>query len=1417
MSRKAEDMEWQEKLAGLSGEQRALLALRLARRAAEGSQGEPRSPTIPVRPGERHEAFPLTDLQEAYWLGRSGAFEMGDVASHSYVEIDGHALDLPRAERALQRVIDRHDMLRAVILPDGRQRVLESVEPYAIEALDLRQRDPEDVRRRLERVRGEMSHRILPSDRWPLFEVRAALLPEGKTRLFIGLDALIFDAWSARVFLGEWARFYAEPDWAPDPLSLAFRDHVLAVQAERASEAFSEARRYWESRVDELPPAPRLPAAIDHDEARPRFVRRQACLSPEAWGHVKTRAAAIGISEAAALLAAYAEVLSIWSGSPRFTVSVPQFNRPPWHPEINDVIGEFASFVLLEVDNRGSDSFAARARRHQERLWEDLDHSRFTGVRVLRELARRRGETGGVLMPVVFTSLPAEPAEAEGTPWAALGEVVYVNNQSSQVWLDNHVYEKDGALLCDWDTVDARFPPGLPQRMLDAFVDLLRLLGADAEMWEASRSEITGRLLGDELEARDLFQGRVEPVPDLRAHDPFLKRAAEDPRATAVVAPDRTLSYGELLGLANLWGHRLRGLGARPNEPVAIVMEKGWEQIVAVLGILQSGAPYLPIDADEPIVRLHQVLESGRVKLVLTQQHLKRRLAWPVGVRCLCVAGDEPGEEGGTAAESCPSAAQGTEDLAYVLFTSGSTGDPKGVKIGHRGLLNAIQATNREFGIGRRDSVLALTALHHDMSAYDILGVLAAGGAIVVPEASRRREPEHWLELLVGREVTLWNSVPAMMEMMLEFAAGRSEACVPSLRRVFLGGDWISLSLPERLRAVAPNARLVSVGGPTETTLWNIWYPVDAVDGAWRSIPYGRPIANTRYHILSAELDDCPTWVTGEMCVSGVGLAQGYWDDEDLTGEKFVVHPRTGQRIYRTGDLGRFLPDGNIEILGRIDSQVKVRGHRIEPGEVEAALRSHARVREAVVVPVGERGEKRELAAYVVGEDGSLPSPEELRAFLAERLPRHMIPAQLVPLDHLPLTRNGKIDRRSLPDPAVATAPTERPAAAATETSEAARKILGIVETVLDVERVDPLSNLLEYGANSIDMVRIGNQLEEAFGTRPRIEELFRLQSVAELIDYFETGEADPIPRAGATLGSAAPLAGSGGERRDVDAIIASFRTLHGPEEREEFKRSQPGIRGDLESEPFVELVRPDACVTYAADYATRRSRRHFSLMPIEFERFGRFLSCLAEGSLHGEPKYLYASPGGLYATQVYLHIKPGRVEEVSGGTYYYHPVHHRLVSLTPNAVLDREIHIPFINTPIFDEAAFSLFLVAELAAIAPSYGRHSVRFVTLEAGIMAHLLETGAPPEGIGLCQIGSVDFERVAPLLKLRESHLLVHSLLGGRCPAGGQQPSESAGREEKAHIERALERIGELSAEQVEGLLRARREATEEDGRA
>jgi|GEM_PF-597043 len=947
----------------------AEMAAEIARRRAELTTSylsETQVSTITSDPAHLHVPFPLNDVQQAYWIGRQGFYELGNVASHSYVEIDFPELDLERLNLAVNLLIARHDMLRSIVLADGTQQILESVPPYRIEIADLRGAATRGADAHLLTVREEMSHQVLATDCWPLFDIRASQLTGG-VRIHFGLDYLIADAWSVGIIFREIFAFYDNPELKLPALEFSFRDWVLAEIAQQSSESHQKAERYWRERLPSLPPAPELPLATSPDALRsPRFVRRARRLNPEVWERVKKLGARAGLTPSGILLGAFSEILTAWSKSPRFTINVTLFNRPPHHPQINELVGDFTSLILLAIDGARATSLGLRARAVQEQLWKDLEHRSFSGVQVLRELTRIQGRPDASIAPVVFTSTLGQNnlhtgAFAAGTEPREQNEPGYSITQTPQVWLDHQIGERDDALVYNWDAVEDLFYPGVLDDMWNAYNSLLESL-AEEETWQEMERPWLPKA---QLERRRAVNSTEAPVREGLLHSLFEEQAKERPEQAAVIAAGRTLSYQQLERLSSHIGQRLRQLGAQPNKLVAVVMEKGWEQVVAVLAILKSGAAYLPINPALPTERLQHLLREGEVSWVLTQPEVEQRVTWPEDVSRLCVEWSEPSNE----VTLVP--VQGAGDLAYVIFTSGSTGQPKGVMIDHRGALNTIIDVNTRFQVSAGDRVLALSSLSFDLSVYDIFGILGAGGTIVIPEAGATRDPEHWLELVRREGVTIWNSVPALMEMMEQYVSGQGAGELESLRVVMLSGDWIPLSLPERVKRLSPGAQVISMGGATEASIWSIIHEIKEVGADWASIPYGKPMVNQRFHVLNEMLEECPEWVAGQLYIGGVGLAQGYWRDEEKTRGSFIVHPGSGERLYRTGDMGRYQPDGEIEFLGREDLQVKIQGHRIELGEIEAALEQHAEVQTAVAVAVGKDRTNRRLVAYVVTKNGS--------------------------------------------------------------------------------------------------------------------------------------------------------------------------------------------------------------------------------------------------------------------------------------------------------------------------------------------------------------------------------------------------------------------------------------------------------------
>jgi len=1053
-------------------------------------------PALVPDPEHWYEPFPLTDVQQAYWVGRSGALELGNVATHVYEEIDCIDLDLPRLNRALCRVIERQPMLRAIVMPDGRQRVLPRVEPYRIEVMDLVGRPAAEAEEKLAGLRRRMSHQVLPSDRWPLFEVRASRLDERRTRIHWSFDLLLGDAWSFVLLFSDLSRFYWDPDLELPPLAVSQRDYILAELELRQSELYQRCVRYWQDRLATLSPAPELPLARRLSEIdQPHFTRRRLRLEEAAWTHLKARAGRIGVTPSGLLLAVFGEVLTVWSKSPRFTLNLTLFNRLPLHPQIDELVGDFTSLLLFEVDASGDDPFAARAQRLQRRLWEDLDHRSVSGIRVMRELARARGAAGQVAMPFVFTSVlglrpPGEERDADGAE-ALSGEIVYSISQTPQVLFDFQVSEVNGLLACNWDVVDEAFPDGLVDAMLDATHQFLAFLADGEEAWQ---SPVRGLLPAAQLELRRAVNATARPLPRQTLGGLFAAQAAQRPLQPAVLAPDRTLTYAELDRRSGRLARDLQWFGARPNRLVAVVLPKGWRQVVAVLAIARSGAAYLPIDPALPAERLLYLLAEGEAEIALCDRSTDAAVDWPAAVHRLWIEEEEgPGED----AAAPVAAAHGPDDLAYVIFTSGSTGQPKGVMIEHAAAVNTLLDINERFAVGPEDRVLALSSLSFDLSVYDVFGLLAAGGALVIPEPAEDREPSRWLELIGRHRVTIWNTVPALLQMLVEHVAGRRGLLAPSLRLAMLSGDWIPLGLPDRLKALVEAVQVVSLGGATEASIWSILYPIERVDPAWPSIPYGRPMANQTWDVLDHRLAPRPLWVPGELYIGGAGLARGYWRDEEKTRQRFLVDPGSGRRLYRTGDLGRYLPGGTIEFLGREDLQVKVQGHRIELGEIETALAQHPDVLQAVVVVLGDPRAERRLAACIVAVGGSAVE-EELASSLRRKLPVYMVPADWLFLDALPLTANGKVDRQAL----IRAAEDRRP-----DTRASHRRLLTLAEELLSGiccellgrERLDVDDDFFAAGGDSLKATQLASRVREVFDVELAVRQVFLAPTVAEL------------------------------------------------------------------------------------------------------------------------------------------------------------------------------------------------------------------------------------------------------------------------------------------------------------------------------
>ncbi len=936
---------------------------------------------------QRDESFPMTDIQKAYWMGRQGLFAL-NCAIRTYSELDGDDLDIERLDAAWAKVVARHEMLRVESRPNFTQRIRPADQcAYHLEVIDLRNEPAERREHQLLELRTkQLAHTFKPEE-WPPFRIVVARIDEKKTRLVFDVDLMSVDGGSVSIVLNDWLRFYSRPDEPPPPLHYSYREYATTTQSDHheGSEVFQRALGYWREYVRTLPAAPQLPTIRQPGSVRDSvFGRKQAKLDAARWSRLKAVAARRNITPTCAVLAAFQEVLGAWSASRRFTLNVTLLNRLPVHPQVGEVVGDFTSILLLGIDGE-TGPLLERFTRIQDTLLAHMDHAAVSGVRVLQEYAQFSGVHDGAAFPIVFTSFINGQMDGIAN-LKKLGNAVYAVTNTPQVTLDHQVYEADGGLDLNWDFVEGIFPEGMLDAMLASYRSLLEQLADDERLWEADRPELAPK---SELAARARVNETARPLAAKCLHQLFLDRVPSRGSHPAVVCGARSLGYDELERASGQAARWLRDGGARPGELVAVVMEKGWEQVVGSLAALRAGAAYLPIDPSLPPERVRWLLEDGDVRLAVTQTRVDGSVAWPEGVRRLAV--DAPLDEGTQERlRGVPiDASGGLENLAYVLYTSGSTGTPKGVMIEHRNAANTVLAVNELYGVGPDDRVLALSSLSFDLSVYDLWGTLAAGGTVVMPEAGSWRDPAYLADLMVRERVSVWNSVPALMEIFIEHVAKRSGSLPDALRLVFFSGDRIPTSLPPRVREVLPRARVISLGGPTETSIWSVTHP-DIDSRPWcDSIPYGRPLPNQTIDVLDETLAPCPVWVAGEIYIGGQGVGRGYWKNRERTEAAFLEHPRTGERIYKSGDRGRWLPDGTIEILGRTDFQVKIRGFRIELGEIEAVLNEHPAVTEAVVTVSGASAAEERLVAHVVAAHGDGPAPAMKADDIAFKLARH--------------------------------------------------------------------------------------------------------------------------------------------------------------------------------------------------------------------------------------------------------------------------------------------------------------------------------------------------------------------------------------------------------------------------------------------
>jgi amino acid adenylation domain-containing protein len=1014
--------------------------------------------------------FALSHGQERMWFLDQLQPGTPNYNMPASVELRG-ALNVVALEGALADVVQRHESLRTAFLPfEGVP--MQSVQPSAhrLRHLDLSALGSAEQAAQCTQLTLTEARQAFDLRAGHLFRTTLLRLSDTHHVLLMTLHHIVSDDWSHGLLMREIAAGYARHGrgGAPlQPLPLQYADYACWEREQLDGDQLQRLEHYWAQRLAGAPGLLALPL----DRPRPAVQQfNGARIDFEIDAALAQRLSGLARDSNATLfmvaLCAFQILLQRYSGQDDIVVATPIANRPT--PELEALIGLFFNTLVLRTDCSGDPSFASLLNRVRETSLDAYTHQALPFVKLVERLQPERALSHNPLAQVMFIMQNA-PQEAFDLPGVQT-QIRQVDNGTAQFDLIVSLRQQ-GELLAGYVHYDTDlFDGSTMQRLIGHYKTLLRGVCAAP----TQRISMLTMLTQPELrQVRHDWNDTTQKGPrGVCLQDLVAKQVAARPDAVAVVAGRRKMSYAELDVRSNQLAHRLIALGAGPGATVGVCLRSGVDVIVAMLAAVKAGSAYVPLDANYPAERLAFMVRDANVAVLVSDASLLAGLPHTSKpLVCLDESTDWQGP-------LTPPAVQVNDDhLAYVIYTSGTTGLPKGVMIRHAGIVNNLLDLNEHFRVGPSDSILALSSFSFDMFVYESFGMLAAGGRIVMPAVDHLRDPAHWVDLIRQHGVSIWNSAPALLDMLLRHVESLPGLVLPSLRAAILGGDWVAVDMPARFRRMSAGSTFVVLGGATEASIHSIIQPVTTVDPGWVSIPYGKPMRNQRAYVLDRALQSVPVGVAGELYLGGTGLARGYHARRALTAEKFLPDPFAdvaGARMYRTGDLASLRADGTIILIGRIDHQVKIRGHRVELGEIEAVLGEHQAVRHAVV---GTRpdatGEKR-LMAWLVLVDNAAASVEDVLAQARAKLPAYMVPARTVLIDTLPLSPNGKVNRAALPTPdALPQVMQEVP------TSALQRLVASLFAEVLGLDSVGLRADFFDLGGHSLRATRLTAQVRE--------------------------------------------------------------------------------------------------------------------------------------------------------------------------------------------------------------------------------------------------------------------------------------------------------------------------------------------------
>ncbi|WP_129410282.1 non-ribosomal peptide synthase/polyketide synthase [Pseudomonas aeruginosa] len=1036
----------------------------------------------------------LSYAQQRMWFlwhlePQSGAYNLP-----SAVRLNG-PLDRQALERAFASLVQRHETLRTVF-PRGAddslaQAPLQRPLEVAFEDCSGLPEAEQEARLREEAQRESLQ----PFDlcEGPLLRVRLIRLGEERHVLLLTLHHIVSDGWSMNVLIEEFSRFYSAYATGAEPglpaLPIQYADYALWQRSWLEAGEQERQLEYWRGKLGERHPVLELPT----DHPRPavpsyRGSRYEFSIEPTLAEALRGTARRQGLTLFMLLLGGFNILLQRYSGQTDLRVGVPIANRN--RAEVEGLIGLFVNTQVLRSVFDGRTSVATLLAGLKDTVLGAQAHQDLPFERLVEAFKVERSLSHSPLFQVMYNHQPlvADIEALDSVAGLSFGQLDW-KSRTTQFDLSLDTYEKGGRLYAALTYATDLFEARTVERMARHWQNLLR------GMLENPQASVDSLPMLDAEERYQLLEGwnatAAEYPLQRGVHRLFEEQVERTPTAPALAFGEERLDYAELNRRANRLAHALieRGVGA--DRLVGVAMERSIEMVVALMAILKAGGAYVPVDPEYPEERQAYMLEDSGVELLLSQSHLKLPLAQ--GVQRIDLDQADAWLE--NHAENNPGIELNGENLAYVIYTSGSTGKPKGAGNRHSALSNRLCWMQQAYGLGVGDTVLQKTPFSFDVSVWEFFWPLMSGARLVVAAPGDHRDPSKLVELINREGVDTLHFVPSMLQAFLQ---DEDVASCTSLKRIVCSGEALPADAQQQVFAKLPQAGLYNLYGPTEAAIdvthWT------CVEEGKDAVPIGRPIANLACYILDGNLEPVPVGVLGELYLAGRGLARGYHQRPGLTAERFVASPFVaGERMYRTGDLARYRADGVIEYAGRIDHQVKLRGLRIELGEIEARLLEHPWVREAAVLAV----DGKQLVGYVVLESEGGDWREVLAAHLAASLPEYMVPAQWLALERMPLSPNGKLDRKALPAPEVSVAQ----AGYSAPRNAVERTLAEIWQDLLGVERVGLDDNFFSLGGDSIVSIQVVSRARQA-GLQLSPRDLFQHQNIRSLALAAKAGAA---------------------------------------------------------------------------------------------------------------------------------------------------------------------------------------------------------------------------------------------------------------------------------------------------------------------